>query len=475
MAINTMKLRIQLRRDHTANWALYKDIVPAAGEPCFDIDLGTLKIGNGVNSYAELKPIGECTVSADGKSIVLEDGVFKLAGFDAAEVGAYPRKTADGGIEWVVSTNEEVKTLQEAVEGLQTNVTNIQSTVNSLQEIVNPSAEGSVPLLDRIASLETKIDGEGEGSIDAKIDDKIEAFATTLTSDGKVNTLMELIDYVASHGDEVADMVTDIKSLQDLVGTTSVNDQILAAVMASEKKSEALYEKVKYEITNTPAGTLVDYRDKEIRVMVPADTKFEFQNSGTNADKNSYYIGFKAYAPDGAVNFKEDLAEIISDNTMHSFDGNAFAGVDKYGRKYSICWLAVAKYDEETKTWITYGSKSTKNKYLGFYYSVEWFDANGVCIGSDCIRINLSNEACHTNIEPYYMANVVKEIAVNGTLMDMVDGKVDIKVENIIKNSEEIVVNEDGSLGIGTISFDKIAQPVNSTLVLDGGSATTAE
>ena len=36
MPNKTMKTKIQVRRDTTANWLTNKDVVPAAGEPCFD-------------------------------------------------------------------------------------------------------------------------------------------------------------------------------------------------------------------------------------------------------------------------------------------------------------------------------------------------------------------------------------------------------------------------------------------------------
>lgn len=58
MPNKTMKTKIQVRRDTTANWLTNKDVVPAAGEPCFDLELGTLKIGDGVTSYENLKEIG---------------------------------------------------------------------------------------------------------------------------------------------------------------------------------------------------------------------------------------------------------------------------------------------------------------------------------------------------------------------------------------------------------------------------------
>ena len=72
--------------------------------------------------------------------------------------------------------------------------------------------------------------------------------------------------------------------------------------------------------------------------------------------------------------------------------------------KYSICWLAVASYDATSNTWTYYGKNSTTDKYIGWYYSVEWYK-NDTVIKSDTIRINLANEKCFGEIKPFYMAN----------------------------------------------------------------------
>ena len=479
----TIKTVFQFRRATTAEWDANKGVVPAAGEPCFDLDLHTLRIGDGNTPYGDLPVIGgvELKVGADGKSIVLEDNVFRLMGFGAAEVGAQPRKNADGNLEWVVPSTETVEGLKTTVAGLQSDVTNLQTNVTKITQIVMPAEGETDTLLDRVMSLETKMDGTGEGTVDAKIDSKLEAFASVLTpEDDKVNTLMELINYVETHGKEALDMAAEIDALQELVGSASVADQIAAAghmtkteakdTLLSKVEAAATLQHVKYEISSKPVGTLVNYSDKEIRVMVPADTKFVQQNSGPTAAKNQYYIGFKAYAPAGAVSFKEDLAEIISDNTMYYFDGNDFAGVDSYGRKYSICWLSVAHYDEATQTWTRYADSSSKEKCLGYYYSVEWYDADGVKIDSDCIRINLTNEECHNTAEPYYMSQVIKGVSVGGTILDMVNRVVDIPVGAGLKGSDEIEITEDGALSIKTITWDKIVQG-SGDLVLDGGGA----
>jgi hypothetical protein len=85
---------------------------------------------------------------------------------------------------------------------------------------------------------------------------------------------------------------------------------------------------------------------------------------------------------------------------MYYFENNEFAGIDEYSRCFSIIWLPVAK--NVNGVWKYYGETSTESKYVGWYYTVEWYDANGRIIDTDTIRINLSNENCHNNINSFY-------------------------------------------------------------------------
>lgn len=255
----TIKTIFQFRRAHTSEWEQHKTVIPAAGEPCFDLDLNTLKIGDGEKTYEELDAIGGAKISADGKSIIYDGGMLKLAGFDAAETGAQPRKNAEGNIEWVVPSTE-------TVEGLQSTVAGLQSDVTALQEIVTPSGEDATPLLSRVETLETQMNGTGEGSVDKKIDAKINEFATNISDDGVVNSYKELIDYVVEHGGEAATMAADITTLKGLVGETSVSDQINEAISGIETGAqENVIESVKV------GGTLLDVVEKSVNIPIATD------------------------------------------------------------------------------------------------------------------------------------------------------------------------------------------------------------
>ena len=208
--------------------------------------------------------------------------------------------------------------------------------------------------------------------------------------------------------------------------------------------------------------------------MCPADTEWKLQQSGENADANMYYIGFKAYAPNAdVVGFKEDLAEVIGDNTLYSFEGNEFAGTDEFGRKYSVVWLPVARYDAEADAWTYYGAQSSTEKYIGWYYSVEWYDAEGRKVAADTVRISLSNEACHTNIKSFDDAkyvNKIETVKLGDTVLDIVDKTVVIPIGAGLKGSDEVEIAADGTISIKSLSFDKIIDGEDA-IIMDGGSA----
>lgn len=160
-----------------------------------------------------------------------------------------------------------------------------------------------------------------------------------------------------------------------------------------------------FKIVSAPQGTLVRIENGEIRIMCPKDTEWVKQESGENANPNQYYIGLKIYAPNEDINsFKESLAKTMEDNTMYYFDNNDFAGVEENGRKFSIVWLPVALYNGET--WTYYGVNSSERKYVGWNYIVEWYNKDGLCVATNVVRINLSNEDCHNIVEPYYMGSI---------------------------------------------------------------------
>lgn len=261
----------------------------------------------------------------------------------------------------------------------------------------------------------------------------------------KVDKVQMDIASLQESSDDSAIKVAELESVVEniTVQISDLEERIEALNEESENVYEHLYENVKYEVSSKPIGTLVDYFDKEIRIMCPENTQWAKQNVGSTGNANMYYIGFKAYAPEGAVSFKEGDQGVIIDE-MFDFNGD-FAGTDKYGRNYSICWLAVAKYDEASDAWIYFGKNSSTSKYVGWTYIVEWYDANGVVIESDSIRINLSNEECHSAVEPFYVSGLLAEVKAlkeaNAIIVEQLEGM----TETLTEVEERIVRVETGN------------------------------
>lgn len=255
------------------------------------------------------------------------------------------------------------------------------------------------------------------------------------------------------------------EEIQNIVSALEAEVGALAEAVDDVYKkaeSDARFEHIAYEFVEVPTGTVVDYREKEIRVMCPSDYEWTARSVGTNSDANTYYLSFRAYAPsDDVVSFQEALAETISDETMYNFDENDMAGVDEYGRKYSLVGIAAASYDEETDTWTYYGDTSTESDMYGFHYSVRWYDESGVLVASDHIRINLTNESCHYSLNSSVLENIAEAI---GIATDDTVG--------LVKGSDEITVEEDGSLSVVAVPLEKVVVGDDDLWIMDGGNAT---
>lgn len=201
---------------------------------------------------------------------------------------------------------------------------------------------------------------------------------------------------------ELKRLQTDVEQISSSLDTITIE---LKDLKSSVDSVEHTHEKVKYEFTDVPVGTLVTIREDEIRVMCPTTAVWEKQTVGDGGDANCYYATLKTYAPnDDAVGYIEHLGNQVDGEILTDLK------TDKYGRKYQPTWLALASYDETTDTWTYYGTNSVSEKFIGWDYRIDWFNADGVMIASDSIRINLSNEECHNDIEPYYVGKIMKTV-----------------------------------------------------------------
>ena len=67
------KIVFQLRRATTEEWESNSDCIPHEGEPCYDLDLHTLKIGDGKTPYKDLKGIGATSIPDECLSLIVDN------------------------------------------------------------------------------------------------------------------------------------------------------------------------------------------------------------------------------------------------------------------------------------------------------------------------------------------------------------------------------------------------------------------
>ena len=290
----------------------------------------------------------------------------------------------------------------------------LKRTVDGVSTYVGDSINVAKDLVLQTATLEivTEVDSPYAGAVVG--DPYIKMTFNDANASNLYIPVKGLVDtYTAGSGIEIVDNKISVKITENSHGLVAVDGALMlnlatktsdGAMSKEDKKAldsiPSVYVARKYEISDTPKGTLVNYGEKEIRIMCPADAEFKKQTVGAGGDSNTYYVTFKTYAPSNAVGYIEHLGDKVDAEVLTDIK------TDEYGRKYQPTWLAVSRFDEATNTWTYYGANSTTDKYIGWDYRIDWFDANNMKIASDSIRINLSNESCHYNNKPYYMAGV---------------------------------------------------------------------
>ena len=207
------------------------------------------------------------------------DAIAKLNG-DAETEGSVAKAVADAvkaetdaRVEAVAGVQGAVDTLTQTVADNKTAVearvkaieddylvdddkTELQGNIDTLAGKVGEVAEGKTlaGLVAENAQAISTLNGEGEGSVKKTVNDAINKFATDVTDDAVVNSYKELIDWVAEHGSEAAEMAeaiqtnkTDIAELEALVGTlpegatvTTVVELIQTLVNAEKTRAEGV-------------------------------------------------------------------------------------------------------------------------------------------------------------------------------------------------------------------------------------------
>lgn len=157
------------------------------------------------------------SLTTDAKSTVVAAINEVDSNADAAQASA---TAAQGTADSALAKIGDLGTSSTVVDYVSAKVTEINTAAGSVTERVDAleakDTELAASIKDNTDAIAT-LNGTGEGSVDKKITDAFNDFATKVSDDGVVNSYKELIDYVAEHGSEAATMAANIKSNADAI------------------------------------------------------------------------------------------------------------------------------------------------------------------------------------------------------------------------------------------------------------------
>lgn len=348
---------------------------------------GTIRV---IDTLDKGKAIGVAIAPDAGNALMAVEGGLFVPTVVVPEYSIEKQDIADEGF----AASYKLKKIVDGVESY------VGDTINISKDLVLKSATLETATEDGVPFAEAKA---GDPYIKMEFND-VNASALYIPVKGLVDT------YVAGDGIKIENNLVSVK-LADIAHGLQIVDGALSFALASRQTDGAMsakdklivdsipsvYVARKYDISGTPEGTLVNYGEREIRVMCPIGAEFKKQTVGDNGDANTYYMTLKTYVPnDSVVGYIEHVGDQVDDTILTDFS------TDEYGRRYQSTWLGLAKFDETTNTWTYYGTSSSTQRFIGWDYQIDWYDANNVMVANDSIRINLSNEECHNGIRPYY-------------------------------------------------------------------------
>lgn len=169
-----------------------------------------------------------------------------------------------------------------------------------------------------IAAAEAKIatlNGTGDGSVDKKISDAIDAFANEVTDNGTIDTVKELMNYVAEHGAEFSAVLERLTTAEGKITTLEGKVEALEGDNSTNKANIASNTEAINSL-NTKVGSSADEADAEGSLyarlkQVIADLSALSGDGGTVSEQISAAID--KYDEETVQPIAEDVADIKAD------------------------------------------------------------------------------------------------------------------------------------------------------------------
>lgn len=210
---------------------------------------------SGIATDASLKALTERVTTAEGDIDALEEKVGeksvgaqideKITALDLANTYD-PKGAADGKDAAIAAAKKAGDDAQSAVDALSEKVGVVPADKTVVEMISDAQAAATYDDTEVKAGIKANKDaidilnGAGEGSVDKKINDAFNDFATKVSDDAVVNTYKELIDWAATHGAEAAEMAAEITALQNILAGIGGEGEKATVVAYVQDAIEAL-------------------------------------------------------------------------------------------------------------------------------------------------------------------------------------------------------------------------------------------
>lgn len=365
-----------------------------------------------------LTPVGSAPVG-DNKSIVVTDGVIALDGFATAVTGQQPRIAADGTLEWYTPDTSTVSGLQEAVGQLQTDVDALEATVAEKADADN---------------VYTK----------AETDDKINGALSSVYKPAGSVAFASLPTPGADNLGNVYNVTDEFTTDDRFVEGTGQEYPAGTNVAVVETSSEpATY---KFDVMSGFVD-LSGYLTTETASATYA-TKTEL---GNKVDK----ITGSSLVQDTLITKLEGLANIKSvQSGQLAIDGSGNLSVTAVSQDI-VTGLSDALAD---KVNVEAGKGLSSNDFTNDLLT----KLNGIAAGAQ--------------------VNVLEAVKVNGVALQIADKAVNIPIATaqalgVVMGSaseNKVAVGTDGTMEVNSVNVSKLVQTAGDTLILDGGTSTSA-
>lgn len=409
------------------------------GQKVVYVDVDNNKVYHyGIELDGTLKEIGTSPVGDEKTIVVAEDGTVSLAGIAGlafAEDGedgeqvqiTYQPLLTDAGLTWVRPSATTVEGLAAEIEGLKTNTYTKTQTDAAIAKAVSEAEHLKRSVVAELPAV-----------------DKADAHTIYMVKDTNVADGDAYNEYMLIDGAlvQIGDTKTDLTNYKQWVDSEQPGE---------EGPSEQL-------------------RAKEFVVL---DENGKLTNGGFTVGLMIDAIGAKADAPTDGSRFITAAESTLLGTLENGAEKNVIAGANE--DEFTISEgriLEVKEIAEGKVAGLTEKLQGMQNAIDG---KVEAEDGKGLSANdfTDALLIKLNG------IDAGAQVNVLEEVLINGTKLEISDKKVNIPVATaaalgVVKSSAAengVTVNADGTMTVNTISASKLVQEENEVLVLDGGSA----